>query len=202
MATGERKKLTPAEFLEQERKAEQKHILWNGEVFAMAGGTRAHAALATGLSSELRSQLLPRRCETYGSDMRVHVPSVQGYVYPDVSVVCGPAFGAGPSDTLLNPVLIAEVLSDSSEAFDRGDKFRGYRSIASLRQYLLVSQHAPRIDVFTRDDDGIWFIRSLEAGQTLALEPPGVVVDVDAIFRGVELTPAPPPPDDSRRGGG
>ncbi len=198
MATAERLKMTPAEFLDFERGQTEKHLFWDGEVFARTSGTRAHSRLSLAVTVELERQL-KRPCETHTSDMRVHLPEGR-YVYPDGSVACLPEFGEGPEDTLLNPVVVIEVLSDGTEAFDRGKKFHGYSRIPSLRHYVLLSQHEPLIEVFSREDASAnWSLRSARPGQELQLSPPGVTLNVDAIYRDVELTPEPPPPEDPKR---
>jgi Uma2 family endonuclease len=123
-----RTRLTPQEYLAFERSAEQRHEYADGEIFAMPGGTREHSLIAGNVYGELSTALLERRCEVHGSDMRIKIPATERYVYPDASVVCGrPVFDDDTRDTLVNPVVIVEVLSDSSEAYDRGDKFGHYR---------------------------------------------------------------------------
>lgn len=191
--------MSPESFLVQERKSSERHILWNGEVFLMSGGTRAHSLLASAFVSEVRQALKGKACEAHGSDLRVHVPGVKGFVYPDASAACGPLFGEGPADTLLNPVLIAEVLSPSSEGFDRGEKFKGYWSIPSLRHYVLISQHSVSVEVFSRTSaTEDWRLHAFSAGQSISLNPPGITLGVDAIYADVELSPAPPIPEEAR----
>ena len=150
--------LTPEEYLALDRAAEERSEYLDGEMFAMAGGSREHALIAANLVGELRGQLKKRACETYGSDMRVWVEASGLYTYPDLSVVCTPPiFGPdGRRDVLSNPTLLIEVLSPSSEAYDRGKKFEHYRAIPSLREYLLVAQDGPTIDRFLREESGIW----------------------------------------------
>ncbi len=160
--------LSPAEYLALDREAEERSEYLDGEMFAMAGGSREHAAIAVNLARELSLQLRHRPCDTYGSDMRVWVEASGLYTYPDLSVVCGePMFGPdGRKDTLCNPTLLVEVLSPSSEAYDRGKKFEHYRAIPSFREYLLVAQESPLIDRFLRQESGIWLFdaaRGLDA---------------------------------------
>ena len=131
----------PEAYLAAERASEAKHELWSGEVFAMAGASFAHHQIVTNLARELSGRLRDRACDVLPSDMKVFVPTTSSFVYPDLSIVCGePRFRDGERDVLLNPRLVVEVLSDSTERFDRGDKFAGYRAIESIRQVLLVSQ--------------------------------------------------------------
>ena len=157
MSTKKKHRYTPAEYLELERAAEVKSEYLNGEIFLMSGASRRHNLVTGNVFRLLSSQLLCRPCETYTGDMRVRVSEVGLYTYPDVVVTCGePIFDDLQFDTLLNPSVIVEVLSPSTEAYDRGRKFEFYRKLASLREYLVVSQDAPHIDRFAVDDLGRW----------------------------------------------
>ncbi len=152
-------KMTPQEYLEFERKSDEKHEYLDGEVFAMAGAKRQHNVIAWNFSGELRQRLKGKNCEGYTNDMRVFVPETGLYTYPDLVVVCGePNFQDEMFDTLLNPVLIVEVLSETTENYDRGKKFQHYRSIESLREYVLVSTDEARIEKFQKTGDGFWFL--------------------------------------------
>ena len=153
-----KRKLTPEEYLEIERRAEYKSEYFNGEVFAMAGARRRHNVIAWNIGSELRQKLKGRNCEAYPNDMRVFVPETGLYTYPDLVVVCGePSFQDNVFDTLINPILIIEVLSDSTESYDRGKKFQHYRSIKSLQEYILVSVDEARIEKYIKQGDDFWF---------------------------------------------
>jgi Uma2 family endonuclease len=154
-----KRKLTPEEYLEIERKAEYKSEYFDGEVFAMAGAKRRHNVIAWNIGGELRQHLKGKNCEAYPADMRVFVPQTGLYTYPDLVVVCGePQFQDDIFDTLLNPILIIEVLSDTTENYDRGKKFQHYRSIESLREYVLVSQDEARIEKYVKQGDGFWVL--------------------------------------------
>ncbi len=134
-----RRTWTPAEYLAWERAAPDKHEFLGGEIFAMAGASFAHNKIVGNIVGELRDALRDRPCDVTPSDLRVKIPAVGLYTYPDAVVVCGePQFEDDKLDTLLNPTVIVEVLSDSTEAYDRGKKFRYYRTIPSLRDYVLV----------------------------------------------------------------
>lgn len=125
----------------------------------MTGASREHNLIAANIIISVGQQLKVRPCELYPSDMRVFIPATNKYTYPDVVAVCGePRFEDAEVDTLLNPMLIVEVLSDSTEAYDRGKKFRDYRSIESLTEYLLVSQDESRIEQYVRQSDGNWLL--------------------------------------------
>jgi Uma2 family endonuclease len=185
---GVRTPLTAEEYLAFERASEQKHEFANGEVFAMSGGTREHSLIAANVIGELRSALTDRPCEVHTSDLRVKLATGTRYVYPDVSVVCGePRFEDAQRDTLLNPSVVVEVLSDSSEAYDRGDKFALYRALPSLRDYLLLSQKAMLVEHFHREDDGSWRLRALGPGNVLALPSIDAHVAVERLYLKVAL---------------
>ena len=152
-------KLTPAEYLEFERKSEIKHEYFNGKIFAMSGAKRNHNKIVGNLSGLIWQHLKGKNCEFYPTDMRVFVPQTGLYTYPDLTVVCGePQFQDDVFDTLLNPVLLIEVLSDSTEGYDRGKKFQHYRSIESLQEYVLVSQNEARIEKYVKHGDGFWLL--------------------------------------------
>jgi Uma2 family endonuclease len=164
-------RMTPEEYLAIERQADTRSEYLNGEMFAMNGGDRWHNLVKTNLSGELSMQLKGRTCEVYSSDQRVHIPATGLYTYPDVVVVCGePRFEDGLLDTLLNPKLIVEVLSPTTEAYDRGEKFEHYQSIDSLMEYLLVNPARSRVEHYLRQDGNHWFLTVLESlDATLAL---------------------------------
>jgi Uma2 family endonuclease len=149
--------LTPEQYLEQERHAETKSEYYDGEVFAMAGGSPDHSLIATNVTSELGFQLRDTPCRVYNSDLRVR-GSETDYSYPDLTVVCGEPQLAGENDVLLNPTLIVEVLSPSTEAWDRGGKFERYQQIASLREYLLIAQDRARVERYARQAEGEWLL--------------------------------------------
>jgi len=151
--------LRPAEYLLVEREAEHKSEYLAGEMFAMAGATFAHNQIATNVIGELHHLLRGHRCSPFGSDLRIHTPSTGLYTYSDVSVICGPPEFTPADDrleTVTNPTLIVEVLSDSTEAYDRGMKFEHYRSLPSLAEYVLISQKSALVEVFLRQPDGTW----------------------------------------------
>jgi Uma2 family endonuclease len=151
--------LTPAEYLALERASECKSEYVNGEMRAMTGASRRHNLIVTNILASLHQQLRKRNCEVYPSDMRVKVPSTGRYTYPDIIVVCGkPQFEDQYRDTLLNPMLIVEVLSDSTESYDRGDKFENFRTIASLSDYLLVAQHRIHVEHYVRQTGDTWLL--------------------------------------------
>jgi Uma2 family endonuclease len=148
---------TPTEYLAFERAHPDKHEFIDGRILLQAGGSRNHALLGINITSSLHQQLRTRSCTVYGSDMRVGIPHVLRYVYPDVSVLCGtPHFEDLHADTLTNPTLIVEILSPSTERNDRGKKFQAYQTLESFQEYLLVAQDAIAVEHFVRRSDKLW----------------------------------------------
>ena len=151
--------LTVEEYLRIEREAPYKSEYYGGDMFSMAGGTARHSLLAANLIGAFGSRLRGHRCTSYTSDLRIGIPGDDLYTYPDVSIFCEPmTFLPGTDDTATNPTVIIEVLSKTTEAYDRGKKFAHYRQLPSLREYLLVSQDAPVIERFTRESDDRWVL--------------------------------------------
>ncbi len=152
-------RLTPEQYLEAERAAEFRHEYYNGQIYAMSGGSYQHAQIIAGLIRELGNALKKRPCSVASNDLRLRVSPDGLYTYPDAVVICGePKFVDDRQDTLLNPTLIVEVLSSSTEAYDRGPKAAQYRKLESLQEYVLVSQAEPRIEVFRRQSGGHWLL--------------------------------------------
>ena len=151
--------ITPEEYLTIERKAEYKSEYVNGEMFAMAGASERHVLIVTNIVVELGGQLRRRPCTVYSTDLRLRVSPTGLYTYPDVVVVCGQArFADDQKDTLLNPTLIIEVLSDSTKDYDRGGKFQHYRTLASLTEYVLVSQETCHVERYVRQPENRWLL--------------------------------------------
>lgn len=152
-------KMSPEEFLIFERAADEKHEYRDGVIVAMSGARRAHNLISLNVGSGLHGALKNKDCETYISEMRVFVPSVQLYTYPDIVVVCGePKFVDDEFDTLTNPLILIEILSESTESYDRGQKFKNYRGIESLREYVLIAQTSPSIEKYVKHGDGFWML--------------------------------------------
>ncbi len=151
--------LTPEQYLEIERKAEYKSEYFGGEMFAMAGAREAHILIVGNVVSQIHSQVRSGPSRVYTSNMRVRVGATGLYTYPDVVVVCGePRFLDEQRDTLLNPTLVVEVLSPTTEAYDRGRKFEHYRSLESLKEYLLIASERIGAELFTRQPSGQWLL--------------------------------------------
>jgi len=164
--------ISPQEYLRLERQAEHKSEYLNGQIFAMGGASETHNLIAGNVFGELRQQLKERPCRSYVSDMRVKVRSFGLYTYPDVVVVCGePEFEDDEVDTLLNPTILVEILSPSTERYDRIAKTSYYRTIDSLAEHLLVAQDEIRLEQYARQRDGQWLLSeylSLDAVVNLA----------------------------------
>ncbi|MCS6844015.1 MAG: Uma2 family endonuclease [Caldilineales bacterium] len=191
-----KRKLTPQEYLDTERRAETKSEYWAGQVYAMAGASERHNSIQANTLASLVTQLRGRPCKAYGSDMRVKVERMGLYTYPDAVVVCGqPVLEDSHQDTLLNPSVIFEILSPSTEAYDRGAKFEAYRKLETLTDYVLISQDEALVEHYARQPDGRWLLtdyRGLEA--VLALPSIQCSLPLAEIYDKVEL-----PPSDERR---
>lgn len=190
MATAAQARLSVEEYLRGEREATSKSEYFAGAVFAMAGASREHNLIVTNLVGELRSRLRGTNCEVYPSDMRVAV-STGFYTYPDVSVAGGPSFLDARQDTLLDPVLLAEVLSPTTEAYDRGRKFEQYRALLSLREYLLISPVEARIERFRRSAEGWLLDETVGLDAALRLTSVEAELPMSEVYALVEL-PAQP----------
>lgn len=181
-----RVKMTEEEYLAFERASEERHEYADGEIFAMSGGTGTHGRIAMSIGGELRVALRGRKCGVHSSDVRVYIPSSQRYVYPDASIVCGGAeYKDATHDILLNPRVIIEVLSPTTEGYDRGDKFAQYRSIPSVMHYVLAAQDKPLLEVFTRQDNGSWNYQAYGPGEKAPLSAIGCELDVDSVYTDV-----------------
>jgi Uma2 family endonuclease len=151
--------LTPEQYLEIERAAEFRSEYYNGCMYAMSGASLNHVLITGSLNAELRAALKKGPCLVGGTDLRLRVSPTGLYTYPDIVVICGsPKFAEDQKDTLLNPTFVVEVLSPSTEAYDRGFKSAQYRKIDSLQEYALVSQTEPGLEVFRRQPAGGWLL--------------------------------------------
>lgn len=170
-------------YLDLERRTGVRHEFLAGAVYAMAGGTPEHAALASNTMVALSAKLAGKPCVPIGSDLKVRIEAASVSTYPDLAVVCGPLErSAQDRNAVVNPTLLVEVLSPGTEAYDRGEKFELYRQLPSLQAYLLVAHDRHCLDLFERTDDG-WRFTSAHAGETLHVGSLGVTLDVDALYR-------------------
>lgn len=173
-----------ADYCALEREATVKHEYLRGEVFAMTGGTLEHGRLAIVTSHLMSRALADKPCRIFSSDVRIRVEASDLDAYPDLSVVCGePHTTEGSATVLLNPSMIVEVLSPSTEAYDRGQKAAHYRRIPSLRAYLLVAQTERHLELQVRQADGSWSLLEAGPGERLTIAPLGIELEVDEIYR-------------------
>lgn len=157
-------RLTPDLYLQLEQETGQKYEYYDGWIYAMAGGSYEHNTISGNLFSEINQRLKGRKCQIMNSDTKLYLTQSNAYVYPDAMIICGERKRAeGLQDAFTNPVVVIEVLSDSTEAYDRGDKFGLYRKISTLRHYVLVKQDEAKIDLYSRQSPtSLWNIQTLE----------------------------------------
>lgn len=189
MQPSTQKLVSPQAYLALERKAETRNEYYKGEIFAMAGASRAHNLIATNMIRWLGNQLLERPCSVYSSDMKVKIAKIDKYTYPDIAITCGEEqFEDKEEDVLLNPIVIIEILSDSTEAYDRGNKFFHYQYINSFTEYVLVSQDAFKVEKFIRQKNNKWLYEALhDADDALTLESIDCKLPMKEIYRKVEF---------------
>ncbi len=188
---------TPEQYLERERRAQTKSQYYRGEIFAMSGASKEHLRIAGDLYVYLTLALRDRPCEVFNSDLRVKVQDSGLYTYPDLTIVCGePKFEDKEVDTLLNPLVLIEVLSESTESYDRGAKATQYRKLPTLRELVLVSSMGVQVEHYhRRDADDQWaFWETTDRSATLSLASVGVTVPLEEIYRRVEFVAAVAPP--------
>lgn len=189
MSNDPKKNMTAQEYLEFERASQAKHEFFRGDVYAMSGASRAHNLICSNLVRGLHQQFDNRSCEVYSSDMRVKVDQTGLYTYPDVVVCCGDIkFEDGVSDTLLNPQLIVEVLSESTETYDRSTKFRHYQKLEPLKEYVIVSQKDPFVEVYKLVNDQKWTYKTASSLQEeIEFESIGCCLKMSEIYDRVDV---------------
>ena len=195
MAVNPQKRYTLEEYLELDRKAEERLEYWRGEIFNMSGASAAHSQIETNLIFHLRTKLAERNCRVFAANMRLKVPTAPPYRYGDFSALCGEAQyeKIGGVDALVNPALVVEVLSTSTESYDRGEKFTQYKSIPSLSEYLLIDQYRPHVTQFVRQPDGAWLQREFsELGATFKLKSLDCEISLGEIYQEVVFTETTP----------
>ena len=185
------KRITPQEYLIRERQASTKSEFCQGEIFAMGGGSANHSLIAANLVREAGNALKDKLCTVFNSDLRVQVQATGLYTYPDATIVCSEQiFDDDHHDTLLNPTVIVEVLSDSTEKHDRGKKSNHYRQIKSLKELILIAQDRPQVERFTRQPNGDWlFHEQTELSAEFELKSLGISVAMSEFYRGVKFEP-------------
>ena len=181
--------ITEEAYSELERVSTIKHEYYQGEVYAMTGGTENHNLLGGNIHATLHTQLRRRPCKVYNSDQRIKVLATGLHTYPDVTVVCGEAqFIDRPHLTLVNPTVIVEVLSPSTERYDRGMKFQHYRTITTLQEYILISQDQHRIEHYTRQESGVWLLSEAIGLETqITLRSIDCVLTLEDVYEKVEF---------------
>ncbi len=177
--------LTEEQYLSIERHAETKSEFHDGQMFAMTGGSFNHSVLGGSMVAILHRQM-PSGCRTFSSDLRIKVAPAGLYTYPDAGVICGePQFFGNQGDVLLNPLLLVEVLSPSTEGYDRGKKFELYRTIASLREYLIVHQDQRRVEHYSKQDDSSWLLREYASvGDSVFIARLNIKIPLDELYAG------------------
>ena len=179
--------MTLEEYLEFDANAEGRYEYFDGAVFELSGASANHADIESNLITVLKNKLAPRGCKVYPANLGLKVPALPPVRYPDLSATCDkPIFeDIGGLQRLVNPTLIVEVLSNSTEAFDRGEILTDYKSIESFREYLLVSQKDKIVVLYTKHNEKFWFQSEYKAGETLNLESLGCEIEVDEIYQGI-----------------
>ena len=177
-------RFTPAEYLESEAQQQFRHECINGEVYAMTGGSVNHGQIAVNLSTIVRNHLEDSGCRVLSSDVKVAIQESDDYVYPDLSVTCDER-DRSATKFIAYPCLIAEVLSPSTEAYDRGSKFNLYRRSTSLQEYILVSTTEIAIDIYCKNDRGRWEIISYRSGDKIELNSISLTFPIEQVFKGI-----------------
>jgi Uma2 family endonuclease len=182
--------LSPEEYLALERQADDKSEYFNGVVYAMSGASLNHNKIVANIIAELVQQLRGRPCSALPSDIKVRMPDSRKFFYPDVSVVCGePQFHDERTDVILNPILIIEVLSESTEAFDRGGKFQAYQRLESLQEYILISQNKPVVEQYIRQSETVWkYTAAIGLESSLSLPSIECTLSLSAVYDKVTET--------------
>ena len=184
-----KKKLTIEEYLQFEKTSTEKHEYYKGEIFAMSGASNRHNWIFTNLFTALANKLKGSPCRPYGSDMRMHVPDNTLFTYPDISIYCGDPTSTGfDVDTVVNPTIIIEILSLSTEQYDRGNKFRLYRDIPTLKEYILVDSESIDVEAFRINDKGLWELEEYRfLTEALSVPAMQLTIPLSEIYEGTKL---------------
>ena len=181
--------ITAEEYFDIEEAAEYKSEYYHGEMFAMSGAAFHHNVIAMNISGTLYSALRNSDCMVFGSDMKIELDKARHYAYPDISAVCGEIeFAPGRNDTIVNPVLIIEILSESTQEYDRGLKFKAYQNIVSLKEYLLIDQYSCSVEHFFKNETGKWLSEIFDTpADTLKLRSVDAELSLSAIYHRVKF---------------
>ncbi|MFT3981574.1 MAG: Uma2 family endonuclease [Ferruginibacter sp.] len=182
-------KFTAEEYLVMEKEADVKYEFYRGEIFAMSGASVRHNKIFSNLFGHLHHALNGKPCQPYGSDMRIHIPENTLYTYPDISIICGDIIPADvDEDTATQPVAIVEILSGSTKTYDRGDKFKLYRAIPALKDYILVDSESISVEAFSLNDEMLWELREYKnANDSLNINNLAIDIGLKAIYRDTKL---------------
>ena len=194
MSPAEKLLFSPEDYLARERQASYKSEYYQGELFAMAGASEQHNLIVMNVGATLHGQLKSRPCRVYPSDLRLLIPTTGLFTYPDLMIICGePQFEYDRRDVVSNPIVLVEVLSNSTEAYDRGAKFEQYRTLESLKQYVLIAQDRTSVESFTKSSDGNWVLSATnEMQQSHRLEPIECTLVLADVYDKVTFEPSPP----------
>jgi len=189
MSKQQKARFTAAEYLSMDRASSEKHEFAFGDIYGMGGASARHVEIVGNIVRELGNRLRQQPCRVYSTDLRLCVDAEHRYTYPDVVVVCGqPQFLDDEIDTLLNPVLIVEVLSESTRNYDRGDKFQQYRGIPSFREYLLVDQAKTHVERYAKQNDGTWSLYETDSlNEFVHLESISVTLPLSEIYLKIDF---------------
>jgi len=191
MSTSEKKlRYTFDEYLELGKEAEFKSEFYQGEIFAMSAGTGDHSLIGTNVSRELGNALMGGECLVYGSDLKIRIDAADAGVYPDGMVICGPReYYKDRKDVIINPIVVIEVLSEGTAAWDRGGKFRQYRLLPSLQEYIVIEQKEAQIDIFRKNAKGLWVLESYRGlAEKVEFQSLGVGITSSGIYHGVNFS--------------
>lgn len=190
MGAVEIKYYSEQEYLDAERLALDKHEYYKGEVFAMSGASIKHNIIAMNCSIDLGTKLKGKNCKPFGSDLRVHIPEKTLYTYPDISIICGEIETTDDKfDTITNPSVIIEILSESTKNYDKGNKFTLYREIASLKEYILIDSENIMVEKFIKNTDNSWQLTEYKSiKDSFKIETVALKMDLETIYNGVGLT--------------
>ncbi len=185
-----KQRFTMEEYLVMERASDQKHEYFNGEIFAMSGASPRHNVIFKNLYGELAYRLRGKPCQPYGSDLRIHIPENTLYTYPDISIICRDIVSAGEEDdTAIQPSVLIEILSPSTKDYDRGTKFKLYRDIPSLKEYVLVDSEAISVEVFRVNENGHWQLQEYKnLTDSLMIKTVGFQVTLGELYQGTKLS--------------
>jgi len=184
-----KKNFTVEEYLQMQREVDEKYEYYKGEIYAMAGASRKHNLIFSNLFGDLHSKLKNSPCKPYGSDMRVHIPENTLYTYPDISIFCGNIIPAETDeDTAVRPTVIVEILSGGTKDYDRGGKFKLYRDIPSMREFMIVDSEIISVEIFCINKSGHWELEEFKKlSDVVKFLSVGVSVTLDEMYAGTKL---------------